>query len=412
MALPVLAASRLSKKYALQLRRALSYAVRDIGAELWPSLHGKPDLRPGEFWALENVSFDLQPGEALAVLGANGAGKSTLLKLLYGLVKPDSGEIRIRGRAEALIELGTGFSPLLTGRENVEVAAALHEVRGPAARRLLDAVLAFSELEEHIDTPIQSYSSGMRARLGYSVMAHLRPDVLLIDEVLAVGDHAFQRKCIQHMRSFLHEGGALVLVTHNIHQAQAVCGRGLVLDRGRALFDGSIAEAVSRSFGLRAAGTGASGQRRAPPFGPVAITGVGIAPMVGGGNVRSRAPARIRIAYHADEPLDVVVGFSIGTADETVMITGGHGVSDRSIGAGAGEISCVVRDLPLVPGRYVLRASLVDRASRWPVALFGYEDSAQPFEVEGDSDMFANARIGQGELVSVDVDWDGPWSSR
>jgi ABC-type polysaccharide/polyol phosphate transport system ATPase subunit len=404
---PLLEVSSLSKKYARQLRRALAYAVRDIGGELWSRAQREPRLRPGEFWALDDVSFDLRPGEGLAVLGSNGAGKSTLLRILYGLLKPDGGEVRLRGRAEALIELGTGFNPLLTGRENLEVVAALHRVRGRDARLLLDEVVAFSELEDHIDAPIQSYSAGMRARLGYSIMTHLRPDVLLVDEVLAVGDFTFQRKCMQNMRSFLREGGALMLVTHNIYQAQAICDRGLVLDRGRAVFDGTIVEAVSRYFGLRGADTGLAGVHRAPPIGPVTITGIRIT-SVGSpeARVRSRGPARIAISYRADQPLDVIFGFGIAGPDEAVMITGGYDIAGRRIEAGEGEISCVVRDLPLLPGRHVLRASITDRETMWALALFGFQDSGQPFEVEGDADLFVNSGLGQGQLVAVDADWD------
>src|SRR5688572_9077508 len=208
----VLTVSDLSKRYSQSLRRSLAYAVRDFGRELWPWASGEPRLRKGEFWALDGISFSLGRGEAMGIVGHNGAGKSTLLKALYGLIKPDRGEIRIRGRTEALIELGTGFNGLLSGRENVMVGAVLHGFDSGRARRLVDQVVDFAELAEFIDAPVQSYSSGMRARLAYALASQLEPDLLLVDEVLAVGDVTFQRKCFNHMRAYLDNGGALLFV--------------------------------------------------------------------------------------------------------------------------------------------------------------------------------------------------------
>ena len=188
----ILSVAHVSKKYAQQLRRSLWYGARDIARELVPFGSNESPLRPGEFWALDDVSFELERGSSLAVVGGNGAGKSTLLKILYGLLKPDRGEVRVRGRMEALLELGTGFNPLLSGRENVGVGAALHGFDGRQTSALLERVIDFAELGEFIDAPLQAYSTGMKTRLAYALSANLEPDVLLVDEVLAVGDVAFQ----------------------------------------------------------------------------------------------------------------------------------------------------------------------------------------------------------------------------
>jgi ABC-type polysaccharide/polyol phosphate transport system ATPase subunit len=239
--------SGLSKKFAKQLRHSLAYGLRDIAHELVPSRR-VGTLRAGEFWAVDDVSFDVRPGESLAIVGNNGAGKSTLLKMLFGLIKPDRGEIRISGRTEAIIELGTGFSGLLSGRENIEAGAALHGLSRRRTQNLIDQVIDFAGIEEFIDAPVQSYSSGMKARLSYALSAQLNPDLLLVDEVLAVGDLAFQRKCVSHMRSYLEQGGALLLVSHNTYQIQAVCRRGMMLDQGRTVFAGSAVDTLDHMF--------------------------------------------------------------------------------------------------------------------------------------------------------------------
>ena len=246
----MISVSHLSKKYCHELRRGLWYGVRDIAREIIPR-RGEAGLRPGEFWALDDVSFEVRRGESLAITGANGAGKSTLLKILYGILKPDRGEVRVSGRVEALIELGAGFNPVLTGRENVRVGAALHGLNARETAALMERVLDFSELGAFVDDPVQSYSSGMKARLAYALAANLDPDVLLVDEVLAVGDFAFQRKCVRHMQSYLAGGGALLFVSHNMYQMQAICERGFLLDHGRLTFEGSAVEMLNRLHELR-----------------------------------------------------------------------------------------------------------------------------------------------------------------
>jgi homopolymeric O-antigen transport system ATP-binding protein len=404
---PVLRVRDLSKRYTRDLRRSLGYALHDIGRELVPRGR-RPEPRPGEFYALEGVSFELRPGEALAVLGANGAGKSTLLKVLHGLVKPDRGEARVGGRVGALIELGTGFEPVLSGRENIALAAAVVGLSDREARAATEQIVEFAELEGQIDTPVRYYSSGMVARLAFAVAAHLRPDLLLVDEVLAVGDFAFQRKCVAHMRRYIADGGALILVSHNVFLAQTVCERGMVLEHGRCSFAGDVAEAVGRYLtALHAERESLPG---AAPAGdasePVVVEDL-VVTAADGEAPRTGAPARVTLTYRCREPVGVHWGFSIWTGDHWVCVTGAVNMYPREI-AGRGTLSCTVPDLPLLGGTYAARGYLADVESKQPLALFGYDDGRPPraFTVESDRDLLHNALIATTQLVTLDVEWD------
>ena len=203
-----------------------------------------------EFWALKDVSFDVQPGEVIGIIGRNGAGKSTLLKLLTRITEPTSGEAIINGRVGSLLEVGTGFHPELTGRENVYMNGTILGMKMREIDAKFDEIVAFSELEKFIDTPVKRYSSGMYVRLAFSVAAHLEPEILLVDEVLAVGDAAFQKKCLGKMGDVAKEGRTILFVSHNMNAIQTLCNRGVLLDRGGVAFEGEIAPAISRYHSL------------------------------------------------------------------------------------------------------------------------------------------------------------------
>ena len=222
-----------SKKFCRNLKRSLWYGVRDIGTELLGCNGHHGDLRPGEFWAVDDVSFQVRRGECLGLIGRNGAGKSTLLKMLNGLIKPDIGRITIRGRVGGLIALGAGFNPILTGRENIYNNAAVLGIAKRDADQQLDAILEFAELDGGaIDAPVQTYSSGMQVRLGFAIAAILvRPDVLLLDEVLAVGDIGFVIKCLNAVRTVTEES-ATVFVSHGMQFVSMFCNHIIVLKRG------------------------------------------------------------------------------------------------------------------------------------------------------------------------------------
>jgi ABC-type polysaccharide/polyol phosphate transport system ATPase subunit len=209
------------------------------------SPNGKPETR--EFWALREINLEVDGGEVLGIIGHNGAGKSTMLKLLSGILKPTSGTIKVNGRLSALIEISAGFHPDLTGRENVYLNGTILGMSRSDIARRFDQIVDFSGLEEFLDTPVKRYSSGMHARLGFAVAAHVDPDILIVDEVLSVGDYAFQNKCVERIREVIKGGAAVVFVSHNHNAVATLCSRVILLDHGRVLRHGCPQEVI-RSY--------------------------------------------------------------------------------------------------------------------------------------------------------------------
>jgi len=234
-----------SKKFCKSLKKSLWYGMQDLGREITGRKHGGDgELRPDEFWAVNDVSFELKRGECLGLIGGNGAGKTTLLRMLNGLIKPDRGRIEMRGRVGALIALGAGFNPVLTGRENIYVNASVLGLTRQEIDAKLDEIIDFAEIGEFIDMPVQSYSSGMSVRLGFSVATALNPDILILDEVLAVGDRRFSHKCFNRIGKIRENGAATLLVSHSEHQLERFCNGGMVLSRGALLYRGDINNAL------------------------------------------------------------------------------------------------------------------------------------------------------------------------
>lgn len=237
-------AEGVSKKFGLTLRQSMKYGLRDVAGKLMGRSNHSNILREGEFWAVNNVSFQLCSGEALGIMGVNGSGKTTLLRILNGVYSPDAGRVQIRGRVGALIAAGAGFAPMLSGRENVYVNGALLGLTTKEIDGLMDEVVAFSELGQFIDLPVKNYSSGMYVRLGFAIAALSRPDVLLMDEVLAVGDINFQKKCYDHILQLKRQGTAIILVSHSVGAIWSVCDRGLFMDHGKVLLDGPVEDII------------------------------------------------------------------------------------------------------------------------------------------------------------------------
>lgn len=243
-------AEHVSKIFCRDLKKSLAYGVSDVLGEFIssppspealvapPKEDGK-DLRSGEFWATRDVSFELRRGECLGLIGHNGAGKTTLLKMLNGLIKPDRGRITMKGRVGALIALNAGFNPILTGRENIYINGSVLGLKKKEIDAKFDKIVEFAELADFIDTPVQSYSSGMQVRLGFSVATALKPDILLIDEVLAVGDMKFREKCLTRINEIL-PFTAVIFVSHNMQVMQRICDFGLVLEAGKKIDEGNI----------------------------------------------------------------------------------------------------------------------------------------------------------------------------
>lgn len=236
-----------SKKFCKSLKRSLMYGAMDIGSELLGK-YRSTELREDEFWAVRDVNFEVRRGECLGLIGHNGAGKSTLLKMLNGLIAPDTGRITMKGRIGALIELGTGFNPILTGRENVYNNGAVLGFSRQEIDRKFDAIVDFAEIGEFIDSPVQNYSSGMKVRLGFAVAAQMEPDVLIIDEVLAVGDLNFKLKCFNIIDQIV-EKCAVIFVSHSMQMVSRLCSQIILMERGGVKYYGNnISTGIDRYY--------------------------------------------------------------------------------------------------------------------------------------------------------------------
>jgi lipopolysaccharide transport system ATP-binding protein len=248
----VMRAEHVSKRYRIGAREPYR-ALRDVisnslTAPLRRARQGP--ATPTEYiWALEDISFDVERGDVLGLIGANGAGKSTLLKVLSRITEPTEGQVTIRGRVGSLLEVGTGFHPELTGRENIFLNGTILGMRNAEIRRRFDEIVEFSGMVKFLDTPVKRYSSGMQVRLAFAVAAHLEPEILLVDEVLAVGDAEFQAKCLGKMRDVTREGRTVLFVSHNLGAVRSLCPRALVLEKGKLVFDGDTATGIQRYLG-------------------------------------------------------------------------------------------------------------------------------------------------------------------
>lgn len=243
----------LGKKYILSHQKPERYtALRDVltdGARRWTNkLFTRSELLPNptheEFWALRDLNFDIRPGDRVGIIGRNGAGKSTLLKILSRITEPTTGKFKIKGRVASLLEVGTGFHPELTGRENIFLNGAILGMNKAEIHRKFDEIVAFAEVEKFLDTPVKRYSSGMYVRLAFAVAAHLEPEILIVDEVLAVGDAQFQKKCLGKMNEVSEQGRTILFVSHNMAMISNLCQKGIVLDSGQMTYQGPISEAI------------------------------------------------------------------------------------------------------------------------------------------------------------------------
>ncbi|MBL8212901.1 MAG: ABC transporter ATP-binding protein [Bryobacterales bacterium] len=235
-----LAVNKVSKRYRIAHEQA---AGGGLAGRLRQMFGG--GAKQEEFWAVREVSFNVHSGESVGIIGHNGAGKSTILKMLSGITTPTEGSIQVRGRLTALLEVGSGFHPELTGRENIFLSGSILGMRRREIHSKLDGIIDFAGVRDFIDVPVKRYSSGMYVRLGFSIAAHLHPDVLLLDEVLAVGDMAFQQKCQQRILELRDQGMTVVFISHDLQAVERVCTRTLVFDHGRIVFDGNTRDAIT-----------------------------------------------------------------------------------------------------------------------------------------------------------------------
>ena len=316
-----------------------------------------------EFWALRGVSFDVQRGEALGVIGHNGAGKSTLLKLLASITAPTTGEIVISGRLSALIEIGSGFHPELTGRENVYLSGAILGMKRREITEKFDRIVDFAGVAPFIDVPVKCYSSGMYVRLGFAIAAHLDPDILLIDEVLAVGDAVFQEQCLSRIRELRRGGTTAVFISHDLAAVEQLCDRVVLLEHGRVMRSGAPREVIGEYRGrFIAHEVPVPGESSDAPA-DVAITGVQLLDRDGGATCawRTGDPMIVRVSYRAGND---VCGLSVEvffySADGRVL----HWQQTTALSearftpiSGCGAVEFVVDEMPLQPGDYTIVAA-------------------------------------------------------
>ena len=318
-------------------------------------------------WAVKNVNFDMRAGESMALIGPNGAGKTTILKLLAQITKPTTGNIKVNGKLSALIELGAGFHPDLSGRENIYLNGVILGLKREEIRNLYDEIVEFSELEHFMETPLKRYSSGMAVRLGFAVAASIKPDILLVDEVLAVGDASFRLKCVQRIEKLLQHGTSLIFVSHNMDLVKAVCEKSIYLDHGQAIYFGNTNEAVdiyNRALNERRIQQfSASEGSQDTSKGFVEITEVKIVGQndTPNASLTTTQPARIDINYISyDDIADSVIVLRIIRTDGiscSVLYSNLDNVH-FSIKKGAGNISVRLEPLQLFPGVYYVAATL------------------------------------------------------
>jgi lipopolysaccharide transport system ATP-binding protein len=354
-------------------------------------LRGRPAAHV--FRALDDVTLELNRGESLGVIGENGAGKSTLLKIVAGVIKPTHGTIAVNGRVGALLELGSGFHPEYTGRANIDLAATLLGL-GPAeinARR--DEIIAFADIGEHIDDPIKHYSSGMVVRLGFAVATTLSPDILITDEVLAVGDESFQKKCVAWMERYLEDGGTLIMCSHSMYHVQKLCRHALWLKDGRVERSGAAAD-VTQAYLAFHEEKRAAIQR--PPQGAGASAAAGyyrlrsveIAP---GESTPESAPLVVRGDIESPDGRAPVVLIGIVRADGTPVYgvaTDMDGVAPRASAANRYAFELEFPALPLLPGKYFIRAHVLD-----PEGVRMFDTVEKTLVVTGSSREFGLVRI-------------------
>ena len=365
-----------------------------------------------DLWAVRDVTFDILPGQCVGIIGRNGSGKSTLLKLIARIVQPTSGEIEVRGRVSALLELGAGFHPDLTGRENIFLNASVLGLERRETEDLFDDIVAFSELGDFINMPVKHYSSGMYMRLGFSVAIHVRPDVLIIDEILAVGDQSFQAKCLDRIMEMKREGVTILFISHELGNVAHLCSHVVWLDHGRVRLVGPTEHVLAayRDFLFKRAGDQLSTENEMGGFRrwgtqQIQISDVRMRNERGEEATiyRTGDSLTIELDYVAHEPIDEPeFGLALHRHDGMHITGPNTRVGGLKLGVveGPGTIRYTIHRLPLLPGRYQLTAAVHDSVE--PIA-YDYQEEAHSFRVvEGGTHETEGAIV-----LDANWEWDG-----
>ena len=376
----IIKAENLGKKYIIGHQRENSgyVTMREKLAEnaryLWQKtrdlMQGR-DLIQGdtqeEFWALKDLDFEIRRGDAVGIIGRNGAGKSTLLKILSRITEPSAGRVTIRGRVASLLEVGTGFHPELTGRENIYLNGAILGMARSEIRHKFDEIVAFAEVEKFLDTPVKRYSSGMYVRLAFAVAAHLEPEILVVDEVLAVGDAEFQKKCLGKMGDVAHEGRTVLFVSHNMAAVRKLCTKGILLDHGNIVKTGS-ADAIVEAY--------SSGNNPMQNFRPILIDSLGIKILKialnenVGGVILPFKPLAINIEIVSEKLVSGIglqVIISNDTIEGTLFTSNTKQTKDMDVRlvTGLNKITCLISSLNFCSGRYKLGFAIDEPSVSW-----------------------------------------------
>jgi lipopolysaccharide transport system ATP-binding protein len=366
----VIRVENLSKRYRIGEReqyQALRDVLSDWVSASWRSLPGlrqRKATADGYVWALQDVSFSIRQGEMIGIIGRNGAGKSTLLKILSRITKPTAGLAKLRGRVGSLLEVGTGFHPELTGRENIYLNGAVLGMRKAEIDRKYDEIVAFAEIEKFIDTPVKRYSSGMHMRLAFAVAAHLEPEILIVDEVLAVGDAAFQKKCLGRMGQIASEGRTVLFVSHNMAVVQALCKRGILLKNGMVYQDSDMSTVVNTYLQLLEthANEDLLARTDRAGTGEVRLRDVEIStePATAPNMLVTGRPGKF--VFHLTKLLPRLTciftiynqtGYPVATFSSA--LNSPEDSRDKTIGS---KIICLIDELSLVPGRYRINVAI------------------------------------------------------
>jgi len=395
-----------------RFRRGEFYdSLRDLLPSLagrWLSLRPKP-AEDREFWALRDVSFAVRRGEVLGIVGSNGAGKSTLLKVLAKIIRPTSGMVRIKGRLRALIEIAAGFHPDLTGRENIYLNGAILGMKKAEIDAKFDEIVEFSGISTFLDTPVKRYSSGMFARLGFAVAAHLEPEILLVDEVLAVGDAAFQAKCLGKMREVAGEGRTVLFVSHNMRAVTQLCSRAISLDAGRIVAEGTP-EAVVAAYLQRVLAVSGNGTAELadPKDAPIAVRTVRVCDEKGEiGNVFPRSrPVVIELEGEVRRPGGrYIVAVDIRSMDDVLLFRSHSFEQEASYAilaeAGCFRLACAIPGELLPAGRYLVGVVTAERGVR----EFQHDRTTVEFEVFQDQPLRGSDIMSAVGVLTPACDW-------
>ena len=398
---PAIEVSHLTKEYQLGALTSLRDGLRGLGARL----QGRP-LPPREpFKALDDVSFSVQPGEVVGVIGHNGAGKSTLLKMISRITTPTRGSVKVNGRIAPLIEVGAGFIGDFTGRENVYLNGAILGLKRADIDRKFDEIVAFAEMEKFIDTPVKRYSSGMQVKLAFAVATSIESEILIVDEVLAVGDVAFQRKSFERMESLIREGGrSMLLVSHNIRQIERICTRAVMLDRGKVVMDGRPTEVANKYFErLDQATSGSSGGHQSALVANSEWPDVHLlsvehrSPIPGEAIMLHDEPAEVVFRFRALKPIQApTFGIGIHTNDLLYVcsVDTDAGYRTDQIPEGEFQVTWRLNRVDVLPGPYQLRVGVASGE-----AMVFYVEGRLPFTVQ--SERLSRARANEMGFIEL-----------